>query len=736
MSSYPGNPALSAAVKERVLSTFQQAIALLKQGNTDEVVQGCGLILRMDPLFDPAKKLMEKARNPAAPIDVDSLLGAPAAAGGGMSDAQAAFAQRDFQKAIDITTELLTQDLMNEEARVLNEKARNRIEAQPFIAQFTEKIKKAVAANDVSAARVDLDKIRSLDPDNPVIAQLESSLRSASSTSFVVDAPAAPAAGRGTAQASDFGFSFEEEKAPPPAPQSDSGASFSPFSTETGTMAPVSTPAGFNFDAPAAAPPPPPAAAPSFSFDTPSASGAGFAGGGFSFDTPAASAPAPAPTSGPNEYDFTTAPAETSAEDQAKVQQFLADGDRAYEAGDIDQAIDLWSRIFMIDITNDEASKRIEKAKTEKRDTEHRVESTLSSAIQMFDRNDKASARDLFLEVLRFDPNNLVAADYVERIGASTSGRLAAFKETVVPPAEPEETLAPEEPAEEEEVAPPPPSPAARAAAPAKKAATAKAAAAPAKGGLPRVALVIGAVALVGIIGWFAWSKVSKPTYDAAATEATFKQAGTLAQKGQYDLAIAMLQDVKPDDPQHDKALSLIADLQHRKAQASELVGGRPASVVYQEALANGKAAFEAHDYDAAKKALDGAARIRTLPADMQALYDTSAQQVAKLDNAKALFKEQRYQDALTNLQSLAQQDPQNASIRRMITDAHFNLGAAALTEEKADDAIREFNEVLKADPNDDLAKRSKALAERYNGQPKDLLYKIYVKYLPTRRTS
>ena len=47
---------------------------------------------------------------------------------------------------------------------------------------------------------------------------------------------------------------------------------------------------------------------------------------------------------------------------------------------------------------------------------------------------------------------------------------------------------------------------------------------------------------------------------------------------------------------------------------------------------------------------------------------------------------------------------------------------------------MKEFDEVLKVDPNDDLAKRSKELAVRYNGQPKDLLYKIYVKYLPLRQ--
>src|SRR4051794_12730194 len=73
MTTYLGNASLSTAVKERVVSTFQQSLVLFKQGRIDEVVQGCGLILRMDPMFDPAKKLLEKARNPSAPIDVDAL---------------------------------------------------------------------------------------------------------------------------------------------------------------------------------------------------------------------------------------------------------------------------------------------------------------------------------------------------------------------------------------------------------------------------------------------------------------------------------------------------------------------------------------------------------------------------------------------------------------------------------------------------------------------------------------
>lgn len=745
MSTYPGNPSLSAAVKERVLSTFQQTLMLYKQGRTDEVAQGCGLILRMDPMFDPAKKLLEKARNPAAAINVDSLLTIEPSADP-LSEARAAFARRDFQRAVDITTEMLTQDLMNDDARVLNEKARERMEAQPFIEQFTKKVQAAIAAGNANAARADLDKIRSLDPDHPALVSLDEAINRGAAPSFVVDSPAAPS-GRAAAQATDFGFTFEEEKskeAPAPAGFGSfgfaGGSDLSPFSTDTGSTAPITPPAGFSFDAPFAATPaaPEPAApAGGFSFDAPAPSApaaAPFSSGAFSFDSPG-SAPEKAP--GTAEFDFTTASVSTSPDDQAKVQQYLADGDRAFAGGDDQQAIDLWSRIFLIDVTNEEASVRIEKAKARKREGEQKVEGMLTSAIQAFERNDKPGARDRFLEVLRLDPSNATASDYIERINGAMPARGKTVETPMPASPSPANDIFADDLASEgtyEAPAAPAARPATVPAAGAKKT-TARTAPAPAaKRALPIIPIIIAAVILLGGIGWFAWSKFSKPSYDTAATQATLKQATVLAQKGQYDLAIAMLQDIKPDDPQHDKALSMIADLQHRKTQSAELVGGRPAAVVYQENLANGKAAFEAHDYDSAKKAFDAAARIKALPPDMKALYDTAAQQVSKLDSAKALFKEGHYQDALTNLQQLQQQDPQNASIKRIVTDAHFNLGAAALTEERLPDAIREFDEVLKNDPNDDLAKRSKGLAERYNGQPKDLLYKIYVKYLPTRK--
>jgi len=106
---------------------------------------------------------------------------------------------------------------------------------------------------------------------------------------------------------------------------------------------------------------------------------------------------------------------------------------------------------------------------------------------------------------------------------------------------------------------------------------------------------------------------------------------------------------------------------------------------------------------------------------------------VAKLDNALALFKEGKFEDAITYLQQLNTQDPQNQNIKQLLLNAHFNLGAQALQGDKLPDAIKEFDEVLVSTPKDEIARRSRELAQRYQNQPKDLLYRMYVKYLPLR---
>src|SRR5688500_19055551 len=275
MSVYPGNASLAAAVKDRVVSTFEQTLTLYKQGRIDEVVAGCNLILQMDPLFDPARKLLEKTRDPGATFDAGSFM----SGGDSLAEARRAMASRDFERVVQITTEILTNDLMNDEARVLSDEAREKIEAAPFVDQFVRKCQQHIQAGNLTAARSDLEKARALDPKHPGIAQIEAMIRQAEvpsapassfdSSAFVVDAPSG--SGRGTAQASDFGFTFEEEKGAGSSgfDSFSFGAPASPAAPAAPATAAPSTGA-FSFDSPVDTPPPA-ASSPAFSFDAPPA---------------------------------------------------------------------------------------------------------------------------------------------------------------------------------------------------------------------------------------------------------------------------------------------------------------------------------------------------------------------------------------------------------------------------------------------------------------------------------
>lgn len=705
--TYPGNPSLAGPVKDRVVSTFQQTLALYHQGRADEVVAGCNLLLQMDPAFDPAKKLLEKTRNPGAMIDVDSLLPRMVDP---LAQARQAMAARDFQQVIQITTEVLTDDLMNDEARILGDDAREKLEAAPFIEQFTRKCDAHLASGNAAAARADIEKARALDATHPEVIRISKAIaaydsapaKPAAQPSFVVDDRAQQATGRAAAPASDFGFTFEEDK--PPA---------EPF-------------ANFSFDAPAT--PVSESGFANFSFGGPAAPAAP-SPGGFSFDPPSSAPSAPAPA---GDFDFATASVVTSSDDQKKIEQYLSDGDRAFDAGDYQQAIDLWSRIFLIDVTNDQASDRIERAKARRREIETKVEALLSSAITAYDRRDHTRARTELGEVLRVDPNNVTAHEYLERlnepgepvsdyVAPSLDDNLGFFND------EPQLGEAPLVPPDPSEIA----------AAGKKSAAKTKAAPAAGTGRKLPVAALAGLLAVLVLAagGWFVWNRfMNKPAADPAATESIFARASSLAGAGKYDQAIAVLQDIKPDDPQHDKALEMIADLQQKKAKSGETIAGLAPEQFFAQKVAAAQTAMAANDFAGAKAAFDEARKVKPLPADLQALYDRAVDKVAKLDSAKALFAERKYADALASLTPLLAEDPQNQNIRRMMNDAHFNLGATALQEERIPDAIVEFDEVLKVDPNDELAKRSRELAARYNGQTKDLLYRIYVKYLPLRQ--
>ena len=54
---YPGDTDLSEEIRERILKTFEQALDLADSGSHREALLGCDFVLRLDPLFEPARVL-------------------------------------------------------------------------------------------------------------------------------------------------------------------------------------------------------------------------------------------------------------------------------------------------------------------------------------------------------------------------------------------------------------------------------------------------------------------------------------------------------------------------------------------------------------------------------------------------------------------------------------------------------------------------------------------------------
>lgn len=75
---YVGNTALSPQIQERIQNTFQQTLGLAEEGNRQEALLGCDFILRLDPLFEPARRLQERLNEGDGPVDINGLTGSPA----------------------------------------------------------------------------------------------------------------------------------------------------------------------------------------------------------------------------------------------------------------------------------------------------------------------------------------------------------------------------------------------------------------------------------------------------------------------------------------------------------------------------------------------------------------------------------------------------------------------------------------------------------------------------------
>lgn len=744
MTPYPGSPSLGDEVRQRIVATYEQSLDLAERGRRQEALLGCEFILELDPQFTPARTLKERLaeggetdladfRQPPAPagpgaggsgraeesfgdlFDLDSLelpeLEEPPPAPP-RPDPQALAADlrrrleaRDFQGVLERARQDPAVVAADPELARMAETAQARLEARPYVESFLEKAGAALRSGDFERTEQMLDKARSLDPDHPLLEDLEASLRQAR--------PAAAAPEPMPPPASPGGFGDEDILGGYEVPEMDALPSLDAPSLEEPSLEEPEPPG------------PPPAA-------------------------PAAPAPPePAP----------------EAQGDDRIAQLLAEGQQAADRGDFQEAIDSWSRIFLIDVDHAEAARRIEAARRSKAEREREVEEVFHEGLAALEGGDRETARERFERVLEMQPGHLAARSYLGQLdsgepvdvrpagptGAETValGELESFD--LADLAAPRGREAPSGELKEEILVPPPPG------------AGRGGEEAPAAPGLPsygkaavgrqpgrRSFLLVGGLVLALVLAaaavlylrkdsLFPNSDVEEPTAEAGAPDAApgpIERATELQERGQTAMALGLLRRIRPDDPRYEEARELIGRWEATAEPAAE----EGAAAVPPEALARrarllraAAAAFDEQRYLLSEQLYARAAEIAELEEEDRGRLERARREIEPLAPEIGLFREGEYELVLPRLWRLYEEDPSNRDVRTMLIDSYYNRGVRQLQRGDPAAAAEEFEEALGLAPDDPDLQRHYLFAQTYQRRPRDLLYRIYVKYLPLR---
>lgn len=696
MSSYPGNPSLAQDVQQRISSTFSQTLQLVERGKDQEAILGCEFILGMDPLFHSARTLLDRLKSDQRPVPLDDLRDASQdAAGGGQDD--------DFGDlgALD--------DLDDLEA----------LDADPVPAA------PSAAASGLGAVLQDLLDKRNYQQVIQVAQSQQSTIDKDPQLQAMVDTA------RSRIESDPYILAFiESARKAQAAGQDDEVEKLLAKARSLDPEHPAIT--HFEAAAPAAA---------GVAADEP-ATGADAKPEVemLSFDAevpPAPAAPSSAPPTGGLDEPALALDDDGSddGDNAARIQQLLDEGQEAFDRGAYQAALDVWSRIFLIDIDNEEASRRIEEARNRKAELERHAEETFHEGINHLETQDLAAAKAAFEKVLEIEPHHGMAREYLDQLAAGQTPTVGSARDHSAEADGPS--------------------------------AAALAAAAGVDGEAERSLeaavqrdrvivvkktdrrlIALGAGVLVVLllgIGFLVtrWNKLfpnaaEDPATQTAAPDPTARATG-MHENGNTEDAIAILQQVAPEDPRYQEAQSLIAQWQATLDAANETpedIGPDEGMVRRRELLLTaGRDAYRLRHYIRARRYLQRAAAIETLgplsPED-QALLDASEVEIQPLAKELQLFQEGDYARILPVLWRKREDAPNNPDINLLIVDSYYNLALRDLQQGNPAAAVSKLKDALDVDADNRELERLHRFAQTYQDQPQDLLYRIFVKYLPS----
>ena len=688
-ASYPGSPSLSAEAREKVLQTFRHTLDMARAGRNEDALLGCDFILKMDPRFAPARRLLSSLRGVAAGTvidlaDFDVFGSAPPAARPAPAQVAA--------PAVGPPTPAAGWAAP--------------AEPSPSAGAFGST---GSGLDDLGFEELGPDPFARPAPAAPVFPNPPIALPS---PAFSLDAPGSDAFG-----ASGSELSFSEALSPAPDPFAPPAPSGDPFAA-TG-------PAGDAF-----APPEPSAelfGSPSLPADP--------------FTSPAPVLPVP--NRGP-------APG-SAAQADPRISQFLRQGDDAAARGQLQEAIDLWSRVFLIDLSNDEASRRIDTAREKQSEAARQLDVLLTEGVQRYEAGDLSSARDAFLQVLTLSESDATARNYLNQIdavleGPSTGAAPSTAASLADAPYMGDELESPGRPSFADDL---PPLEGrmgedsgfegARIGSARREAGTTE------HGGRidGRVLIGVATLVLVGVAAaaWFLFkpkgdapttAAVEPPVAAAAAQQDPLEKAQALFKQGKVDDALGILTAIPSTDPRHDQALVLI-DQFKSSAEPRPSAGPAVSDAQVDEARLAGLANLSSGRYIDAVKSLDLVVKARPDDAEASQALARARDSVSALGSAIRSYNEQDYESALRLLWDLRKQDSKNKDVEEYLFKSYFNDGILNLQAGGTKKAAEAFREAAALRPQDTETQRHLKFSRRYAGGTNDLLARIYVKHVSPR---
>ena len=697
-ASYPGSPSLSAEAREKVLQTFRHTLDMARAGRNEDALLGCDFILKMDARFAPARRLLSSLRGVAAGTVVDLA---------------------DFDVFGSVPPS-----------------------ARPAPAPAPVVAPAAGPATPAAGWAVPAVPPPSVAPPSSTGSGLDDlGFEDLGPDPFASSTPAAPAAPV-----------FPNLPTSLPTPAFDSAAPGSDGSVSSGALPPelsfseAPSPAGDPFSSPA--PPADPFAAPappSDAFALPEPSTDLFGSAALPADPFASPAPVlPFPDRGPTPG--SAAPADP------RISQFLRQGDDAAARGHLQEAIDLWSRVFLIDLSNDEASRRIDAAREKQSEAARQLDVLLTEGVQRYEAGDLPSARNAFLQVLTLSESDATARNYLNQIDAVLVVPSAGEASSSAPslpdaPYMGDELESPVRPSFADDL----PSLDGRSgedSAPAgtRAGSSRREAEAPARrGGIDgRVLIGVAVLVLVGVAAaaWFlfrpkeeappAAAAVAPPAAGAPAQQDPLEEAQTLFKQGKVDDALGILTAIPSSDPRHDQALVLI-DQFKSSAEPRPAAGPAVSDAQVDEARLAGLASLASGRYIDAVKSLDLVVKARPDDAEAAQALSRARDSVSALGSAIRSYNEQDYESALRLLWDLRKQDPKNKDVEEYLFKSYFNDGILNLQSGSTKKAAEAFREAAALRPQDVETQRHLKFSRRYAGGTNDLLARIYVKHVSPR---